>query len=344
MNLQKTAAWMESERENGRFDSYAILVRKDKEKQFLFSPDCNADTYFDVASMGKVLVTSTLVLKAASLEKLRLTDHLDVWFDDVPEEKRTITIQQLLTHTSGIVRTQFPDRIADSGRDAVAEFILRTPLAFQPGTDYQYSCNGYVLLGYIVEKAFGKPLDCVYFEQLARPLGLQRVAFHIAAEEPNAAVCYRWEHMGARRADDEIIYTLHEVAGNGGEQMALSTIMQFCEAVLRRDERLYAKKFFDLAERDYTPDFAEGRGLGYLMVDARYRQTGNLFPSGSFGHCGHTGQCFYLNRAQGLYVIVLTNATRCLNRQNHFRGYDYRVICEMRRTIHNLIAEDFGME
>ena len=65
-----------------------------------------------------------------------------------------------------------------------------------------------------------------------------------------------------------------------------------------------------------------------------------LFPLGSFGHCGHTGCSFFMNREKNMYVIILTNATRFLNMKNNFNGYDYGVIMKMREDIHNEIYKD----
>ena len=77
-----------------------------------------------------------------------------------------------------------------------------------------------------------------------------------------------------------------------------------------------------------------------MVVNENYKQTGKLFPVGSFGHCGHSGQSFFINREKNLYVIILTNATRFLNMKNNFKGYDYGEIMKMREEIHNAIADD----
>ena len=142
-----------------------------------------------------------------------------------------------------------------------------------------YSCNGLILLGYILGKIYNKLLEEIFEEQLKNPLGY-----------------------------------------SGDEQ------------------KLYAKEIYDLAEKDYTPDFAEGRGLGWLYVDERYPQTGKLFD-----RCGHTGCSIFFSRKKNMYAIVLTNATRHLNMKNEFNGYDYNLICKMREEIHNEIYRDLNV-
>ena len=116
MQLRNTKILMENLKEGNKLDSYAVMVYKNGEKQLISSENVNEDTFFDVASMGKVLVTSTLILKAIDMGLLRLDNRLDDFFDNVPSDKSNITIKQMLTHTSGIIRVNIPDRIADSGR------------------------------------------------------------------------------------------------------------------------------------------------------------------------------------------------------------------------------------
>ena len=344
MQLRKTKIFMENMKEDNRLDSYAVMVYKNGEKQLITSENVNEETYFDVASMGKVLVTSTLILKAIDMGLLSLEDTLSDFFEDVPWDKRNITIKQMLTHTSGIIRVPIIDRMVDYGRDAVVWNILQPELAFEPGTSYVYSCNAFILLGFILEKIFDAPLDKLYETYLTQPLMLKRSRFNIREDESNAAICYIWKYMGKYRVDDANVYTLKGVAGNGASQSSVGDISKFIDAVLKKDSILYSKELFELAEKNWTPTFSEGRGLGYLVVDGNYKQTGKLFSPGSFGHCGHTGQSFFINRDDDMYVIILTNATRFLNMKSGFRGYNYNTICMMREEIHNAIYDDvFGL-
>ncbi|MBQ4527807.1 MAG: beta-lactamase family protein [Clostridia bacterium] len=342
MNLKYTKQLLDNKYKNKDFDTYAVLVHYGDEEQTFFSDNADELTYFDVASMGKVLVTSTLILQAIDSGFLTLENTLNEFFDDVPDEKKNITIKHLLTHTSGIVRHILTPQSVDSGHDGIAEEILSHPLKFEPGSDYIYSCNGSILLGFILEKLYKKSLEEIYDEKIAKPLGLRRTAFEIDFDEPNSAVCYRWirdENM-PKRFDDENIQIMGESAGSGGQQSCLHDISKFAKAVLDKDKKLYSVDLFDIAEKNYTPDYSQGRGLGYLVVDEKYSQTGKLFPVGSFGHCGHAGQSFFINREKNLYVVILTNATRHANMKNEFKGYDYNDIMKMREEIHNAIFKD----
>lgn len=342
MELKNTKKLMEIKCANLCFDSYAVLVYKDGEEKIVNSDNVNEYTYFDVASMGKVLITSTLILQSIDQGLLSLDDTLDMFFDIDDEFKKKITVKQLLTHTSGIVRHQITKSFAKDGNAAIAEEILSFPLDYEPGKNYIYSCNGYILLGIILEKIHKTSLEEIYNKNLAKPLGLKRAAFEIAVNEENAAVCYRYKNANSKRFDDENVIAMGKPVGSGGQQSCLHDIKKFLTAVLEKSKLLYSEKWFKLAEQNYTPNFREGRGLGYLVVDEKYSQTGKLFPVGSFGHCGHTGQSFFVNRKENLFVIVLTNATRFLNSKSNFTGYDYNEICRMREEIHNEILTDLS--
>lgn len=103
MNLFNTENLLKQKLENNDFDSYAVLVHYGAEEKMLTSDNVNEYTYFDIASMGKALITSPLVLQAISRGKIRLDNKIEDFFENAPEDKRNITIKQLLTHTSGII-------------------------------------------------------------------------------------------------------------------------------------------------------------------------------------------------------------------------------------------------
>ena len=212
-------------------------------------------------------------------------------------------------------------------------------------TDSIYSCSGMVLLGLILEKLYQKSLEELFEERIKTPLGYTRSRFNISAKENNSANCFRYESIGDLPSpwDDENSRVLKTSSGAGGQFFTLSDLKKFAAAVLNKDKRLYSKQMFALSEEEHSPKCAKNsRGLGWLYVDEKYSQTGELFPKGSFGHCGHSGQSIFFNREKKLCVIILTNATRFLNKRSGFKGYDYNIVCNMRREIHNEILKDLS--
>ena len=83
------------------------------------------------------------------------------------------------------------------------------------------------------------------------------------------------------------------------------------------------------------------RGLGFLYVDNRYKQTGELFPVGSVGHCGHTGTSVFFNSDSGLYVIILSDATVSVTKK-YGKSY-YEKVKQMREHLHNAIKKDLNL-
>lgn len=105
-------------------------------------------------------------------------------------------------------------------------------------------------------------------------------------------------------------------------------------------DRLIREKTLSLARQNHTPGMAESRGLGFLFVDGRYAQAGGLFPDGSIGHCGHTGQSVFVDPDRGFYVILLSDAT--VSTVKKYGKENYGEVMAMRRDLHRAILQDLG--
>lgn len=309
MELHNTEALLNSKRADKLMETYAVLLSINGEETLITSPDADKDTYFDIASAGKAVVTTQLVLKAVSENKLNLNDTLDKFFDFVAKEKQNITISHLLTHTSGIIRHPIAKEICARNNDVIAADILSHDLAFEPGSDYAYSCAGMMILGFILEKIYAQTLDELFFVKIKHPLGIDRMRFNIAIDEGNSAISYQREYVGLRRMDDWTVVLLRNgVSGAGGSFWSINAFNTIVKAILQKDGRLYNKELFELAERKHF----SYRGLGYAIDYLKDTDLGDLFPEGSFGHLGWTGCAFFINREKNMYAIILSNTRRCL--------------------------------
>jgi CubicO group peptidase (beta-lactamase class C family) len=135
------------------------------------------DTLFDIGSVSKQF-TSAAILKLEMMGKLNTSDPLTKFFDNVPDDKKGITVLQMLSMTSGLVPTPGPDGSdAMRDRDKRVRQILDSPLSFAPGTRYQYSNSGYNIAAAIVEKVSGQPFDQFLYEQLLKPAGMTNTGF-----------------------------------------------------------------------------------------------------------------------------------------------------------------------
>ena len=201
-----------------------------------------------------------------------------------------------------------------------------------------------------MEKAFGMPLDEAFQQLLCKPLGLTRSRYNIAPDEPNAVNCNHVPSIQDIRRDDHNVKMMNGIpAGPGGNYCTPRDLQKFVKAILRKDERLYSNAMYDLAEKNCTEGLdvldinrgIENHALGYTYVNQYCAQARDLFPEGSIGHDGWTGQSFYLNRDMKLYVILCTNATRCTAKK--YGKTNYNEVCAMRAEIHRAIKDDLGL-
>jgi len=349
MRLKNTRALLKRKLADGSLESFALIVGYKGCEEIITTEDVNMDTLFDNASLGKVFPTAPLIIRAIGDGRLSLDDTLAKFFDSVPPDKSGITVKNLLTHTSGMLRATYPDDIAVRGRESVLEFLFSRPLAYETGTRYAYCCDGFLLLGFIIEKVYGAPLDEVFREEFAKPLGLTRSKYQSSLDEENAVMCLTRLDPAGTRIDDYNVRRLGGIpAGNGGNYSTPNDIRLYVRALMERDERLYPGEMFELAEKNYTAGLPvldefrgrDNRGLGFVHVSDTCYQACDLFPDGSIGHEGYTGQSFFLNRELDLYVIFLSNATRCTVKKYGKANYDE--VCDLRAELHRTIGSDIS--
>jgi CubicO group peptidase (beta-lactamase class C family) len=142
-------------------------------------------TPFWIVSVSKSF-TAAAILSLAERGRLSLDDPIGRFLPDVPDDKRPITIRQLLTHSAGLADADAADGMSD--REAAARAILSTPLAGSPGSAYRYTNDAYVLLAMIVERAAGEPYDSYVQRRLLAPARLRRTGFWGPREHPEVAV------------------------------------------------------------------------------------------------------------------------------------------------------------
>lgn len=154
----------------------SVLLAKDGEIVLHkgYGPGIVPETPFWVASISKQF-TAAAVLKLAEQGKLSVDDPITKYLGEVPEDKRGITIHQLLTHTAGLPHEYAADGITE--RDKAARALLALPLKFAPGEDFFYSNDGYNLLAILVEAVSGEPFETWLEKNLFGPAGLSGTGF-----------------------------------------------------------------------------------------------------------------------------------------------------------------------
>lgn len=293
----------------------------------------NSLTLFDMASVTKIMATTTLALMAIDSKLFNIDDFVSKFFS-VPEDKKSMTIKNLLTHTMGIGYKYLYSETVNY--DNVQDYVLSIPSDFEIGTEVSYSCPGYILLGKIIEKTFGERLDVLFRDKVAKPLGLTNTSF--LPDKNNIFVNANRGDEWCGIVNDENSEFLGGVSGNAGLFSNIEDVSKYVQMLQNHGKPLISKEVFSKAIKNYTSTMSASRGLGFLYVDEKYKQTGTLFPKGSIGHCGHTGQSVFVDLKSGLYVIILSDATiSTIKKYSHER---YDEVVKMRENIHNAIHMD----
>ena len=297
----------------------------------------DGETLFDMASVTKILATTSLALMAIDKGLLKTSDKVSRFFS-VPDDFKELTVQHLLTHTTGIGHRalNFPQ----NNYDNIAEFILS--LEHNPvGTKVEYSCPAFILLGKILEKIYGKRLDILFKEKVAEPLNMKLSTFLPDKALRSNMVNSNLDPDLKGVVNDYNCQYLGGVAGNAGVFSCVEDMTKFAKMLISNGYPLISKTTFDNATKNHTEELNQARALGYLYVDEGYSQTGKLFPNGSFGHCGHTGTSIFVNKESGLYVIILSDAT--ISAVEKYGKEHYSDVEKMRENIHNLIKEELNL-
>lgn len=147
-----------------------------------FDVRADAATMFRIGSVTKQF-TAALILRAVERQQLALDDALDRHVTDFPLQGRTVTIRQLLNHSSGIpsytgLGEEWEKTIPlELGHQQLLALVAGKPFDFEPGKDFKYNNTGYYLLGIVVERVYGKPYAQVVLDEICTPLGLARTRY-----------------------------------------------------------------------------------------------------------------------------------------------------------------------
>ncbi len=264
-------------------------------------------TRYDLASLTKVVATSAAAMLLVDQGRLALDDPVARWlpeFRDGPSGSRSrVTVRHLLTHRSGLPA----GRELPRGDPAEARRrVLRTPLEVAPGARYAYSDLGPIVLGFVVERVTGEPLDRFVRRAVYAPLGMRSTTFRPArADAVHLAPTERRLPRG--EVHDRSSHALGDVAGHAGLFATAADLAVFAQFMLGRgrlgDVRLVSDSTVALFTRRGAED---RRALGWETC-AGGGSCGRLLGPTAFGHTGFTGTSLWVDPERDLFVIVLTN-------------------------------------
>lgn len=296
-------------------------------------------TLFDMASITKILSTTMTAFQLIQEGRLRLQDSLSYFFEDVPADKREITVFHLMTHTSGIPAEIHLWKTCTRPDDAVS-VILQTPLVCQTGTETIYSCMGYILLGKICEKICHADLYDLSKHYVFDPLGMKDTSYRPLSRfgELKTAAYTETQSLNGPTppgiVHDENARFLDGISGNAGVFSSLHDMIRFCSCLSQGGKGYLSRELMDAALINYTRGQDDNRGLGFQLSGPAPSFFGDLFGERGFGHTGFTGTSIAIDKETGLFVVYLTNRVHP-TRENG-------LLTRHRHLIHNAAVSAFS--
>jgi len=285
------------------------------------SPAVDPDsTMYDLASLTKVIATTTALMLLVERGQVRLEEPVAAYIAELKgPETAAITVRQLLTHTSGL-RADIPDRELKAIPDSAALMarVLRETPRVPPGTRIIYSDLNAILLGEVVRRVAGEPLDAFVAREVFAPLGLEETMFRPPSRlRARIAPTGVWRgHPVAGTVNDGSAFKLRGVSGNAGAFSTAADVARFAQFVLRGGTSLDGRRLVrEETVRLFTSKATafgagtEARALGWQAVPTgeSVSSAGTLFGPKSYGHTGWTGTSLWIDPDRDLFVVLLTN-------------------------------------
>lgn len=245
-------------------------------------------TLFDIGSITKTY-TATAVLLLAAQDKIRLDMTLSDWFDEFPEITGSITLHQILSHTSGLPQYSGDDD-EPCDRECFDRWLAKVSLEFSPGDRFSYSNPGYSALARIIEKVSGQSYETFINESLVEPLAAGPVGYLQLADAAEYAVGYLGnQRIGAPPdlgwMDDGPSWHLR---GNGGLLTSATGLHRWLQATAtgatlpnawqskqferhaERSEGVWYGYGWSILEKPWGEVIDHTGGNGFFFADARW--------------------------------------------------------------------------
>jgi len=308
------------------------------------SPPVGSGTVFDLASVSKVVATTsmTMILYERGLLDLEMPvvgvvpEFVGGSSGDGPR-RREVTFRMLLAHSSGLPAYEKLYLRAPTKNELVRE-ALSVPLKNPPGTHAEYSDIGFILLGLALERIAEDTLDRFCQREVFGPLGMVHAAFNPPSD---------WKHRIPPTADDqsfrkriiqgevqdENASVMGGVAGHAGVFSSAADVATFAHAMLSGGSPIVRPETLAVFTRRENSPAGTLRALGWDTPSAP-SQSGKYYSLASFGHLGYTGTSLWIDPERKLSVTLLTNRTwpDCSN----------QAIREIRPRFHDAVLEALG--
>lgn len=305
-------------------------------------------TMYDIASLTKVLVTTTLAAKLVEGDfpipldlDARIERYLPEWASGPqPEWRQQVTVRHLLTHTSGLPAFKEYWRTSKGKQDTLGR-IFAEPLEYEPGTKEIYSDLGIILMTEIIERLTGRTLDDLAKTYIFTPLGMKDTMYRppkklwawIAPTEIDNNFRRR---LVQGEVHDENAYAIGGVSGHAGVFSTAPDLAAFCQMLLNGGVYGHRRILRRATIAQFTaPQHLSGgtRTLGWA-VPTENSSSGHYYSSHSFGHTGFTGTSIWIDPDRQLFVVLLTNRVHP-TREN-------QKIQQLRPAFHDAVMQTLG--
>jgi beta-N-acetylhexosaminidase len=305
-------------------------------------------TMYDIASLTKVVATTTLVAKLAEGDfavpldlDAKIERYLPEWASGPqPEWRHRVTVRHLLTHTSGLPAFKEYWRTSKNKQDTLTK-IFAEPLEYEPGTKEIYSDLGIILMAEIIERLTGRTLDDLAKNFIFAPLGMKDTMYRppkklwplIAPTEFDKNLRHR---LVQGEVHDENAFAIGGVSGHAGIFSTAPDLAAFCQMLLNGGVYAHQRILRRATVAQFTtPQQLSGgaRTLGWA-VPTEGGSSGHYFSAHSFGHTGFTGTSIWIDPDRQLFVVLLTNRVHP-TREN-------TKIAKVRVALHDAVMQALG--
>ena len=298
------------------------------------------ETVFDMASLTKPIATATSVMILRERGAIDLDEPVTTYLPELANrDKGAITVEMLLRHRAGLIPDN-PLSDYDDGPEAAWRRIAEIDLTSEPGERFRYSDVGFIILGELVERVSGRPLDEFARENLFGPLGMEDTAFRPLERgvDPQRIAPTTRSDDGFLRGSvhDPRATALGGVAGHAGLFSTADDLAIYAQTILDggvgpNGERVLTPETVGaMIDAGDTPE-GQRRGLGWDVSTGYSSPKGEHFGPSSFGHTGFTGTSLWIDPETETFVILLTSRLH--------PGGDLPSPIALRRELATIVAE-----
>ncbi len=294
------------------------------------------DTIFDAASLTKIIATAPSIMLLWERGKIGLDKPVSMYIPEFSGEGREeIKIRHLLTHTSGL-RAGISPNPPWNGYDTGIKLACDEKPRTTPGSAFLYSDINFILLGEVVRRVSGLPLNKFAEKEIFKPLKMLDTGFLPPKEKllriaPTQVI---GEEVLRGIVHDPVSRNMGGVAGHAGIFTTARDLARFAQMFLNEGEldgmRVFKNETVREMTSNQTPSLDVKRGLGWDIDSGYSKPRGKLFPIGSYGHTGFTGTAIWIDPASKSFWVFLSNRVHPNGKGN---------VLTLQTTLGTLVAE-----